>query len=327
MRYNTILAKILIPPSVIFGFIITSVTAQESDASEIPATTAADAPPPLGLTPDQQTHINKLIRDLHDDDIRANALDALDDLHDFGPLAIPALETALFSDDWQQRQLAAHLLRRIDRYQPTRRMLEVCVEGLRCDGLPYGHNKRTGREYCLVVANARSGIAYLQQHTTEAEDFISQALDSDDHQQQFMAACLAGYGNLRNVLHRAAPILIAHLFDNNIPGDANMAAPSLYRYGNAIRPYLKAALPQADRQARQLINLILLDLDSPPITRQDFYHRAEMQQITEINWDPVFEVDRLGNSIRWGNKLCTTAALSPKPSEIILPDIKTGITH
>lgn len=229
-----------------------------------------------------------LIADLADDDVRWNAQTAMWRLREIGGAAEAQLETALHSSDWQQRQLAAHCLRGLSGYEPSDRMLEVTVEGLRDDDLPVETRKGRQTAYTCVY-NAAWGTRYLLRHAGRAEVFLLEGLHSNDAQQRYRCACVLGHAGLRSGIPAGAPILLDHLRDNDIPGDAMLSAAALYRFGPDVMPHLLAALPRADAQQAQLINLIVLDLTDPPQDRQELKARKSMQDVTNVYHDPALQ--------------------------------------
>lgn len=206
--------------------------------------------------------IPAFIRDLRDDDVNGNALRAIDWLERLGDQAVPALKRALNSDDWQQRQLAADVLRRNRDYLPCNDLLRVTVEGLRDDDLPYGpprpsapHGTRT------YIRNAFVGVFYLAQHPHDSEPFLATALHSDDDQQRLLAAAAAGMGGCHALMDDAAPILIRHLGKG---GRYGWAIRGIQGFGPAILPRLVPVLhdedPHRARRARELLMAMQDDL-------------------------------------------------------------------
>ncbi len=198
-----------------------------------------------------------LVRALRDDDVRGNATRALSLLRRLGNEAVPALERGLTSDDWQQRQLCAAVLRHMRGYEPSDRLLAVTVEGLRDDELPFDHRRR----YTRGANNAWSGFFYLLRHGRGATPHLSAGLDSDDSQQRWLCARAAAAAGLVTLVDRAAPELVAHLRDNTIRGDAGEAQHALRQYGEAARPYLESALGSPDEQQCRLAGELLEELD------------------------------------------------------------------
>jgi len=247
--------------------------------------------------------IAPLVADLADDDVRWNALSALRLLSAFGDDAVPELELALDSPDWQQRQLAAVALRRIEDYLPSSRMLEVTVEGLRHDGMPWGRADASTGTGNTMIYNANRGTRYLLDHGRRAESALIEGLRGDDHQQQFLCAYILGCTGRTAALEDAAPILIEHLRDNDIRGDAIMAAIALFQFGDDVLPYIAFALRNADEQQQRLTWLIMLDLDRPPQNRRELERRKDLHDITDRHFDPLIQHNPKDIDLRWGDRM------------------------
>lgn len=237
----------------------------------------ADQPPVT------ETRIRELVEDLRDDDVRFNAGSAVYALQRIGTPAVPHLIPALQSGDYQFRQFAAHVLRRIDPANTDEQLLRVSVEALQDDEYPYGKTQTT------FVKNAYSATMYLINHAATAEPLLDVALGSPDHQQRFLAAYILGMGGRAATIERAAPILIAHLRDNSIRGDAILATAALYRFGLAVMPTLQDALADADPQQEEMLGLLMVDLLNPPRTKADLVARKSLQSITTVVYDPAIE--------------------------------------
>ena len=236
---------------------------------------------------DPQTDAS-LVDALKSDTIRWNADMAQSYLWETDSPPLETLRKALDSTDYQQRQFAADILREKDKGTPSRRLLEVSVEGLRNDQFPQARSALAPYNH---VYNASRGVDFLQDHAREAKDFLLAALDSDDDQQRFLCAYTLGMHGIRDRLTDTASILISHLRDNHIRHDASMSCAALYRLGPRVRPFLLAALKDADKQQREAINLLLLDFKSPPKTKRDFLQRKSMQHISPLVHDPAIEFD------------------------------------
>ena len=242
--------------------------------------------------------IDRYIADLADDDVRWNAHRAMSRLRRIGLTAEAQLEAALHSHDWQQRQLAAHCLRGLEGYEPSDRLLEVTVEGLRDDDLPV--ETRRGRQTAYTcVYNAARGAPYLLRHATQAEVYLLEGLGSDDEQQRFLCACILGHAGLQSGIPDGVPVLLEHLRDNDIPGDAMLSTAALYRFGLEVMPHLLAALPEADDQQARLIDLIVLDLTDPPENEEELRARKSMQDVTDIYYDPALQSKLAGPRVRF----------------------------
>jgi len=231
------------------------------------------------------------IADLASDDVRWNATRAF---YWFFRHRAPVqlLEEALNSTDYQQRQMAADLLRRIDGYQLSDRLLEVIVEGLQDDLYPRDPVRGTR----TPPLNATFGVKFLLKHSEEAKKYLIAGLYSKDLQQRFLCAYIVGMNGIKDELSAVASILIPHLRDNDIRQDACMACCALYHIGEDVRPYLLKAIPNADSQQEKTIHLILTDLEHPPGTSEELAKRRHMQSITTMVYDPalhykVLEID------------------------------------
>jgi hypothetical protein len=204
--------------------------------------------------------ISTLIADLRCDGARWNAHRALELLPRLSSAA-PALHAALGSPDWQQRQLAAHLLRGWPGMAPTEELLRITVEGLRDDHLPYQRFPNSRRYTTTWVANAREGILYLSVHLDRAAPLVAEGLESDDWQQRFLCAAILGYGGGIEYVAAAAPILIPELADDGRAENARTAAGALYGFGEAVIPHLCRLRQSSDDQQRSLVRSILGDLE------------------------------------------------------------------
>lgn len=267
---------------------------------------AASASPvrPLDLTPDpnprgvstdpedNERRVRALIDDLADDRVAWNCNDAIQSLQERGDEVTDALEDVLTSMDEQQRQCAAHILRRLSGYEPTHVMLSVCVEGLRSDGLP--SCRRDDGEYRYTgVYNAAEGTRYLAKHAMEAEPLLVAALKSDDEQQRFLAAVVLGWAGCSSHAPASLPVLLHHLCDNDQAGDATLAACAISRFGSGVLPLLALARERPeDEQQSSWLDLIVLDLEQPPQTPDDFKARRGMVGETMAD-DPIASFDNL----------------------------------
>ncbi|MCA9306392.1 MAG: hypothetical protein KDA16_07650 [Phycisphaerales bacterium] len=230
------------------------------------------------------------VADLRDDDIQWNAAQAEHLLLKAGVVAIRHLEGALSSDDYQQRQFAAGVLRRQKEYEPSDLMLRVCVEGLADDTLPMKRSDpgRDNGSYNNFY-NASRGIEYLVPHVERAERFLIAAIIGPrDEQQRLLAAFVLGAGGRGGTAPLVAEVLIPHLRDNDLEEDAKYACYGLYHLGESVVPFLQAALDGADAQQRELLTLIIDDLLNPPDREQTFQNK-QRQNITSVVCDPAVE--------------------------------------
>jgi hypothetical protein len=120
---------------------------------------------------------------------------------------------------------------------------------------------------------------------------LRRGLGSIDAQQRYLAAFLLACAGTTHDVGVVVRELVPHLNDNHTLGDALMAAHALYRLGRQVVPMLHYWRTGADEQGRRLIDLILLDLDQPPRTRDEFVARSWRHGVTCVYHDPVIEFD------------------------------------
>ena len=145
-----------------------------------------DVPPyvtlPTSGPAEELPELQQLILDLRDDDIPYNARDAMWQLANRLPddtETVEILIDTLYSDDWQQRQIAGYILSRwatLTDLSGNRRFLEVMVEALRYD-------KPLGPMYLTDTAEI-----FLCAQGGKATDLLQVALTSDDEYQRIYAA-------------------------------------------------------------------------------------------------------------------------------------------
>jgi len=231
-----------------------AVEAVELETREQLAASAARARALLG-----RDRIAELIADLAHDDVSWNAQAAMTRLRG-QPEAREALEKALLSPDRQQRQLAASLLREFDD-EPSDRLLAVTLEGLRHDRFPL--DPETG-QFTPMVENATNGTRFLEKHAQRIWTDLTIGQESPDGQQRLLCAYLLARSRCPHTLPRTCQILVGHLFDNDVNGDAKISVDALRGLGRAGLPYLRAAIPSADDQARGFLRQLVSELTDAP---------------------------------------------------------------
>lgn len=199
-----------------------------------------------------------LIRDLRSDKRYYNADIAMRRLSRLGKDAMPPLQLALNSKDLQQRQFASAILRWLDSDTPPGDlMVQVVIEGLRDDRLPYDSVSGTRNG----IYNAQSGVRYMAKHAAIAETHLRHGLDSGDWQQRLLCAVALGCGGCMDSIELAMPILIEHLLDNNIKYDATYAENAIKGFGSAAKPYLESHINAEDYQMRGIVLWLIEKLD------------------------------------------------------------------
>jgi len=233
-----------------------------------------------------------LIDAMRDDDVRWNADEAVLRLRwtsdAVRKMVAPALESALDSDDWQQRQIAAYVLCDVKDHIPSDRMLAVLVEALRDDALPSGPPARKGGGWTYnYVNNATVAFHVLHAHHGRAEPHLLDVLDSADLQQRFLASVLLIANGSKAAEVTAVPLLIEHLRDNRHNADAVMAARALGRYGPGVLPYLERATGKTDTQQRALIRMIQVTLTQPDVVTPMLTRELGMRNVTTLIHNPA----------------------------------------
>ncbi|MCA9293800.1 MAG: hypothetical protein KDA20_08300 [Phycisphaerales bacterium] len=231
--------------------------------------------------PDSLLHrrIVHLVEDLRDDDIRWNADYAMSALRIVGTPAIPALEDALWSEDWQQRQLAMVTLVEIQGFDatPSNRMIDVCIEALRDDAMPYC---RRGR---IIVKNGRAAAHVLGLHIDRSGRKLEQCLESEDYQQRYVASLILGAEGQSRCARTVCATLLPHLRDNDMDGDAVQASAALYGLGVTALPWLMLERGETDEQARRVIDELIRDIADPPDNEDEIVARARPRR-ERIGW-------------------------------------------
>jgi len=179
-----------------------------------------------------------------------------------------ALASMLQSPNWRSRGWAAAIrLHTLDpnampEEQLTSDLLEVAIEGLRLDrplDLPPEEFKR------MVDGPTQTALFFslFRRFPTLTAPRAALHLTSDDPQQRLLCAAICAFAGDLTTIHTAAPILIEHLADNKVEGDANLAAAALASYGPAAGPYLRAVINSADFQQAETAAALVQQLDPP----------------------------------------------------------------
>ena len=219
----------------------------------------------------------EVIGDLGHDTDKWNADDAMTVLRNLWPHSREVLEDALLSEDNQTRTLAGIVMRGCDK-NPSRRLLERCIEEMKDDsGQP---------AWYLRQRNARYAAAFLLTWYHRSEDLLLEALESDDRQQRQFAATVCGFAGHGGVaMERSVPILIDMLQDNETMGDAQMAAPALFRFGRDVIPHLQAYRDDDDAQVQGIVRHLIERLEDHNLTVLECTNR--MPRITNTRHDPL----------------------------------------
>jgi hypothetical protein len=227
----------------------------------------------------------ELIEQFRDDDIRGNLISARNALLTHPDLKSKHLYVALNHEDWQVRQVVCEIIWNMQRdpgYIVTEDLVSVTIEGLKNDTTPIDRERHRG----LIYFNATLGVSKLIPIARQWKHLLEPILESEDRQQQFLAAYILARGGIHESAERVSEILLPHLRDNNIPEDAKFAVYALGGMGPELLPYLTDALVSADHQQRDLIQLLMVNIMNPPITQSEIESRAQYNAITSSVHDP-----------------------------------------
>lgn len=240
--------------------------------------------------PETLAELDALVAALAQDNTRWNASRAMDRFYDLLPIGTAHLERALDSHDQQQRHFAAHLLRRRTESRSPR-LCEVTVEALSRDPVP-------GYYRTLLHRPAIDALRWLASDPVPALLPLRRALYSQDEQQQFYTAYVLAICADTKAPSFTCRVLIDHLGDNEIGGDALMAANALYRMGPLALPEIRLARRWADDQAIRMLDLIernLVDDDNGIVQTLEAQHARRQQlrtdTVTTVYVDPCREFD------------------------------------
>ena len=205
-----------------------------------------------------------------------SANEAADALGRLWPDSKDALDRELVEGDVQSRKIVAVILRSRDQ-TGSMELFIASVDDLRDDG-----DASAG---WLLQGNARDAGEYLIDHYWEAPELIRAVLDSDDAQQRRLAMVICGFAGDAMVVERVIPVLIDELRDNDIWGDARLAAPAVFKFGppaiEALRPYVD----DPDRQLRETVRSIIERLEHPDRAWDECENR--LPRITSTTHDPL----------------------------------------
>ena len=196
-------------------------------------------------------------RELRSDATRWNAEAAISLLRTLWPESRQVLEEELVAGDGQSRVVAGGILR-AKLKTPTPLLLEATVREMHDDSDQPGWYLREG--------NAMIAVHYLIKWHRPAREFVIAALDSADPQQRMLAAVVAAYARYHGCEDKVVAILAWHLQDNEIMGDAGLAARALYELDAAGVPFMKPWLDHEDPQVRAVMANLVERIQHPDRT-------------------------------------------------------------
>ncbi|GDY12926.1 hypothetical protein LBMAG53_18040 [Planctomycetota bacterium] len=178
------------------------------------------------------------------------------------------LAAALDSADDQQRLLAADALAyRADGDDPL--LTPVLVDFL-------------SPQQTSEFRPMQTAFAALCRYAARDQAVLEANLEDALIQRRFGCAVLLAFNRRSDLSPRIAPILLPHLRDNHLEGDAALAVRGLFLLGQAAEPMLRAALPTADPQQRSLIEMILRDWADPPTSAWKAQQRMIAHQTPRV---------------------------------------------
>jgi hypothetical protein len=214
--------------------------------------------PHAGYPP--QELIDASIQDLASDEVGSNLGSARWFLREHLERATPSLIAALtsgfkdqrHSGDEQQQEAIEGLLRSATVSRDvSERLVRLALDDLRVTRSWY----RTGEAFRYVLRTAPL-----------CESILAEGMKSDDARVRLLSAAAAGCTQRTALLEQAAPLLIEHLGDNLIRGDAVVAARALWGFGPGVIPHVKGVLAKesaragtagGDEQRRQALHYLL----------------------------------------------------------------------
>lgn len=248
---------------------------QRSRAGEVVWALLGDESPPEEL-------IRIAVDDLRDDGIVRNADAAAWRLAEHLARATPYLVVALDGSDAQQRDAAARLLMGGHADGPLRdRLLDEAMISI-----------------SLARGDVPTDLAvdFLLRHAAAAGPRLRRALHGEDPRARFMAATVVGIAGDTSLMTEAVAILVDHLGDNAVQGDAFVAMRGLAGFGDAALPLLATHRATArDEQTRQCIEHVILRRTTDR-SRMRIEMALPLSRVSTSGADPMTADPR---SLRW----------------------------
>ncbi|MCA8944158.1 MAG: hypothetical protein KDB80_16455 [Planctomycetes bacterium] len=251
-----------------FAVDLSTALERDVDAEDDPVRLDVVAEPDEAEDSVAMSQIVEWIDDLRDDDERWNGCIAKRQLLRHWRAARDHLEAALSSDDAQQRRFATDILRDAACPDPSARLLQAMVADLEPGS-------------CYEVP----ALQYLVPHVSSVRAELEWRLRSSSPQLRLYAAYLLANGGYDDVGVRT--VLVEHLGDNSIDGDALFASHALYQLGNPVLATLDERMPYLDEQARLLVSEIERNLSAGSQPPGD----ERLRHITRVYTNPVRDFD------------------------------------
>lgn len=221
-----------------------------------------------------------LLENLRSDDLRWNAtlsanylFRAINDSSEVRATLRSYLEQHLASSDRQLRVLATSLCMRVEVQEArSRRPIsphpEIRAAALRWLTSPYPAGDRLEFETSATPSVAMAKEFCLL-HVAWMEQDLLGLMNGGDQEERFVAAVVLGNAARTRHCERIAAVLVPHLRDNKIEGDALEAMHALKRLGSPVIPFLESALEfSTDKQERVCLESTLAEIKSPGSSRK-----------------------------------------------------------
>ena len=238
--------------------------------------------------------INKLKKDLKDDGVYWNAYPAADQLikliqHNM--LSIHNMEHLLYSDDHQQRQYAAWIIKRAVPHYDSPILYEIIVESLANDNIPWDwgkggvvqfpHKDSGDNFHDPYFYNATMAMQDLMQnYNWYATEPLINGLYSEDKQLSFFSAVILAENQIIDAVERTVEVLCDNLKDDKIPHNGCMAFSALYNLGEASCQHMyKHYQISKDEQEKESILLLWKYLEFVP----DEWDQINFESFNKLN--------------------------------------------
>ena len=238
--------------------------------------------------------INKLKKDLKDDGVYWNAYPAADQLikliqHNM--LSIHNMEQLLYSDDHQQRQYAAWIIKRAVPHYDSPILYEIIVESLANDNIPWDwgkggvvqfpHKDSGDNFHDPYFYNATMAMQDLMQnYNWYATEPLINGLYSEDKQLSFFSAVILAENQIIDAVERTVEVLCDNLKDDKIPHNGCMAFSALYNLGEASCQHMyKHYQISKDEQEKESILLLWKYLEFVP----DEWDQINFESFNKLN--------------------------------------------
>ena len=238
--------------------------------------------------------INKLKKDLKDDGVYWNAYPAADQLikliqHNM--LSIHNMEQLLYSDDHQQRQYAAWIIKRAVPHYDSPILYEIIVESLANDNIPWDwgkggvvqfpHKDSGDNFHDPYFYNATMAMQDLMQnYSWYATEPLINGLYSEDKQLSFFSAVILAENQIIDAVERTVEVLCDNLKDDKIPHNGCMAFSALYNLGEySCQHMYKHYQNSEDEQEKESILLLWKYLEFVP----DEWDQINFESFNKLN--------------------------------------------